>query len=443
MSVSTSKSKADKLSTDFAKFKNSAIKQEGNKSETKPTESKIKASAEDIKNLNSPEKMSFDALEPNIQEQSQASPSEKKFVDKFLKVWNSRPAGIAKSIVNFTWINSVFDFFNSKLTNAEKIQNAIVYLAISVAPQFADKAIIPLLEKMLPKDKKSESSFNPDTDMVFPNPEFKKTLYNGIARFLEATDTSGVSLNLDKRKKKAPAILFTGPPGVGKTEIAKFVARKAGKELMFVSAAELSSFIGGSEKNIIKAFENARQNNGLLFFDEADTFVSKRIDGAVSGSAKHDNNVVNTILKQLDESGVMCIFATNSGEVDPAFKDRMRSIVAFQPATPEQNFAIVLNLLHKMEMKPDHLQDFIDEQTRVFKALAESYMSPRDMHSVIDEAVELVSQRVSSAKMHSVTLPERETSITVNDFMDALNTIKENKEGSERSNMAAKVSLSF
>ena len=102
MSVSTSKSKADKPSTDFAKYKNSAIKQEGNKSETKPTESKIKASAEDIKNLNSPEKMSFDALEPNIQEQSQASPSEKKFVDKFL-IRNIRFVILFNIIINEIW----------------------------------------------------------------------------------------------------------------------------------------------------------------------------------------------------------------------------------------------------------------------------------------------------------------------------------------------------
>ena len=361
--------------------------------------------------------------------------------EKVLGILKGETGKFVKRALGVLPIIGLFDFFISQKSMSEKMQTVIALSAVALAHLGLDKFLVPALEKMVPD--KNNLSFNPDTDMIFPNEEFKQTLFNGIARFLEATNTSGVSLNLSKLKKKSPTMLFTGPPGVGKTEMAKFTAKKMGRKLKFISASEISAYIGETEKNIIKAFEEAKRNNMLLFFDEADTFVSQRSDMAISGAAKHDNNVVNTILKQIDESGVPCVFATNSGNVDKAFKDRMKVTIAFPEATPAQNYGILLRQLVKLEMKKEHLDDFIKNQDRIIKLLAGTTFSPRDMYNVIEEAVEIVSQRVSSASRAGTIVPERDTSITLNDLDKAVSRISDNKEASSKSNMGAKSPFPF
>lgn len=381
--------------------------------------------------------MSFSALKPKVNRNTK--PEDKKnanLAEKVLGVLKGDSAKFVKRAIGFLPIFGLFDFFDSQKSMGGKIQTITALSAIALAPLGLDKFLAPALEKMIPD--KNDLRFNPDTDMIFPNEEFKQTLFNGIARFLEATDTSGVSLNLSKLKKKSPTMLFTGPPGVGKTEMAKFTAKKMGRKLKFISAAEISAYIGETENNIIKAFAEAKRNNMLLFFDEADTFVSQRQDSVGSWGLKHDNNVVNTILKQIDESGVPCVFATNSGNVDKAFKDRMKVTIAFPEATPGQNYGILLRQLVKLEMKKEHLDEFIKNQDRVIKLLAGTTFSPRDMYNVIEEAVEIVSQRVSLASRAGTTVPERETSITLDDLDKAISRINENKVASSRSNMGSK-----
>ncbi|NQY80042.1 MAG: AAA family ATPase [Candidatus Caenarcaniphilales bacterium] len=434
----TSSAPKTELHKEFEQRKTTVSKSPGAKSGVKDFNRE-----EELKDISSAEKeMSFSALKPKVN--GNTKPEDKKnanFAEKVLGILKGDPAKFVKKAVGFLPIIGLFDLFDSQKSMGEKMQTIIGLSAIALAPLGLDKFLEPALEKMIPD--KNDLSFNPDTDMIFPNEEFKQTLFNGIARFLEATNTSGVSLNLSKLKKKSPTMLFTGPPGVGKTEMAKFTAKKMGRKLKFISASEISAFIGETEKNIIKAFQEAKRNNMLLFFDEADTFVSQRSDVPISGSAKHDNNVVNTILKQIDESGVPCVFATNSGNVDKAFKDRMKVTIAFPEATPGQNYGILLRQLVKLEMKKEHLDEFIKNQDRVIKLLAGTTFSPRDMYNVIEEAVEIVSQRVSSASRTGTTVSERETSITLNDLDQAVARISENKEASSKSNMGSKNPFPF
>ena len=387
------------LQKKFVKKKTPSQKDNQSKSEIKNSQRN-----EDIKNISAAETdTSFSALKPQINTEKKYDGKQKDFAEKLLKALKSEPAKLIKQILMGAPAIGLFSFFDSSKPMSEKMSTMLQLSAVAAAPFAADAALVPILEKAVPD--KNDNSFNPDTDMIFPNEEFRQTLFNGVARFLEATDTSGVSLNLDKLKKKSPTMLFTGPPGVGKTEIGKYVAKKMNKKLKFVSASELSAFVGGTENNIIKAFEEAKRNNMLLFFDEADTFVSQRSETPMSGSAKHDNNVVNTILKQIDESGIPCIFATNSGNIDKALKDRMKVTIGFPEATPAQNYGILLRQLMKLEMKQEHFKDFIQNQDKLIKVLADASFSPRDMHNVVEEAVEIVSQRVSAAARKGTSCP--------------------------------------
>ncbi len=75
-------------------------------------------------------------------------------------------------------------------------------------------------------------------------------------------------------------ILFWGPPGTGKTEFVKYLAKHAGMRLLVRRYADLESmWVGQAEKNIAAAFDEAEETRAILFIDEADSFFTRR-DGA-------------------------------------------------------------------------------------------------------------------------------------------------------------------
>jgi hypothetical protein len=302
----------------------------------------------------------------------------------------------------------------------------------------------PAAKKLIP-EKHSKTDFNPDKDMIFPSAEFKEILFNGISRFLDASDRNDIELKLSHRKQKSPTMLFTGPPGVGKTEIAKFTAEKMGKELKFVGSDQMSKYIGETENNLIKLFEEAKKKNQLLFFDEADTFLSQRSDAAGSfnsSSVQYRNDIVNTILKQIDESGVPVILATNSGQIDGAVKSRMKVTVAFPAATPEQNYGILLSQFEKLAMKPERLAEFQKNKTPLLELFSRFEFSPRHVNNIIDDAIELVSLRVTRAKRAGQdALAKVDKSINLEDIKIAILRLKENLEKSSKSQMGGRPSL--
>lgn len=121
------------------------------------------------------------------------------------------------------------------------------------------------------------------------------------------------------------AINLFGPPGTGKTMCAEGIAEKLGKPILTVSYAELESkYVGETPKNIVAAFEAARQSGAVLFFDEADSILGKRLT-SVTQAADHGVNVSrSTMLLQLDRFEGVVIFATNLAKnYDGAFVRRI------------------------------------------------------------------------------------------------------------------------
>ena len=72
-------------------------------------------------------------------------------------------------------------------------------------------------------------------------------------------------------------MLFYGFSGTGKTELARYMSQKLGKDILLKRASDiLGMFVGESEKNIRQAFEEAERTNSILLFDEADSFFADR-----------------------------------------------------------------------------------------------------------------------------------------------------------------------
>ncbi len=126
------------------------------------------------------------------------------------------------------------------------------------------------------------------------------------------------------RKKAGGGVLLYGPPGCGKTMMAKAVASECQADFIAVGISDiLNMWIGESERNLSLLFEKARsQKPAVLFFDELDALAFSRS----KARSEHSRTVVNEFLSQLDgidgaNDQVLVMAATNMPwDVDPAMK---------------------------------------------------------------------------------------------------------------------------
>lgn len=121
------------------------------------------------------------------------------------------------------------------------------------------------------------------------------------------------------------AINLYGPPGTGKSFTAEAIANELGREIIRVNYAEIESkFVGETPKNIKAVFQKANESNAVLFFDEADSILGKRLSN-ITQSTDHAVNVSRSVmLLELDNFSGITIFATNfASNYDSAFVRRI------------------------------------------------------------------------------------------------------------------------
>ena len=127
-------------------------------------------------------------------------------------------------------------------------------------------------------------------------------------------------------------LCFYGSPGTGKTMCAHALASELNKKILIASYASIESkWVGEGPKNLQKIFSDAETQDAILFFDEADSFLSKRVDNAETGSDKHYNRMSNEMFQLLEDYNGIVIFATNLvSDFDKAFKSRILAFIEFQ-----------------------------------------------------------------------------------------------------------------
>ena len=107
------------------------------------------------------------------------------------------------------------------------------------------------------------------------------------------------------------SVLFTGPPGTGKTMAAQVVANELGLEIYKVDLSKvISKYIGESEKNLGEVFDSAKKSNVILLFDETDALFGKRTEVKDS----HDKNAnveTSYLLQKMEEYDGITIMTTN------------------------------------------------------------------------------------------------------------------------------------
>lgn len=160
---------------------------------------------------------------------------------------------------------------------------------------------------------------------VVLNEETRKNLKRLMASVRNYDELSDWCPRVFERDRKYLAVNFYGPPGTGKTMCAEALAAQFDRPILEVNYAELESELWGkSSKNIQLAFRSAREQEAILFFDEADSVLGSRIKDPGHSSDQHVNLSRSVLLKQLDSFNGIVMFATNLAKnYDRAFVRRI------------------------------------------------------------------------------------------------------------------------
>ena len=151
-------------------------------------------------------------------------------------------------------------------------------------------------------------------------------------------------------------VLLWGPPGCGKTLLAKAVANESRANFISVKGPELlNKYVGESERAVRQVFVRARSSIPcVIFFDELDALVPKRDDALSESSAR----VVNTLLTELDglsnRQGIYVIAATNRPDIiDPAMlrPGRLETLLFVDLPGEDERVEILQTLIRNLNIK--------------------------------------------------------------------------------------------
>ncbi|MHA6697439.1 AAA family ATPase [Chryseobacterium sp. A321] len=163
---------------------------------------------------------------------------------------------------------------------------------------------------------------NNNVDIVFSDATHQSVLdFISLANSKEIIKEKGLDINM--------SLLLYGPPGCGKTSIAKYIAKELDMPLVVARFDSLiSSLLGSTAKNIRKLFDYAKSKPCILFLDEFDAIAKARDDSHETGELKR---VINSLLQNIDEfseTGGILIAATNHEQLlDSAIWRRFEKVI--------------------------------------------------------------------------------------------------------------------
>ena len=220
-------------------------------------------------------------------------------------------------------------------------------------PNFAPTSVSEKNAEMLPKAKNDISSNKPSSEFDYdklsenysaeePRYSFEQVILPESVReqIIEAVGTIQAEPKVFDEwglrniiPNASSAISFYGPPGTGKSMAAEAIAKMLGKKVLRATYADIESKYHGEGPKMVKAiFRAAERDNAVLFLDESDSLLSKRLTNVTDGSAQAINSMRSQLLISLESFRGIVIFATNLVvNYDKAFLSRLINIEFFAP----------------------------------------------------------------------------------------------------------------
>lgn len=191
--------------------------------------------------------------------------------------------------------------------------------------------------------------------------ETKKTIFDAL-NVIKHKDLVYKTWGFEQIDSKPRSVLnFYGPPGTGKTMCAHAIAKHLSKPLLALNYSEIESkYVGDAPKNLKKAFDTAKELNAVMFFDEADSFLGKRIENVSQGAEQALNSLRSQMLILLEDFEGVVLFATNLvTNFDKAFNSRILANIKLDLPNKEARAEIIKVSLPPFMPKE---RDFTDEE---------------------------------------------------------------------------------
>lgn len=156
-----------------------------------------------------------------------------------------------------------------------------------------------------------------------------------IQAWMEFEQTIMHDWGMRKKLKPGYRAMFHGPPGTGKTLTACLLGKYTGREVYRIDLSMIvSKYIGETEKNLSKIFEQAEHKNWILFFDEADALFGKRTK-VEDAHDRYANQEVSYLLQRIEDFEGIIILASNFiTNIDDAFTRRFQTVISFPMPRP-------------------------------------------------------------------------------------------------------------
>ena len=235
---------------------------------------------------------------------------------------------------------------------------------------------------------------------------------------------------------------FYGAPGTGKTLTAEAFAGSLSQPIIKLGIAELESkFMGETSKNIQAVFKAATEASAVLFFDEADTLLGKRLSSVTQGIDNEVNAMRSTLLIELERFSGIAIFATNFAKnYDEAFRSRISHHIHFDLPDLEARkkfwAKMLVDQIPLLESKDEFIQTVSDSSDGFSgreirtcmrlvlpKALLEAEQKNEDPKVKLEQLQEVIA-RIKQAK---VEVANSETKLSAKEISTAKSLLGVNK----------------
>lgn len=205
------------------------------------------------------------------------------------------------------------------------------------------------------KDQDIFELIDPKTDIndVVLNDKTKELLENIMKQMDKKVISRLSAWGIKKRKNIDVKVIFYGPAGTGKTMSAISLAKSLKKQVLHFDCSKiLSKYVGESEQNVRKIFDTYKEickksnSEPVLLLNEADQFLSTRIEGGGNGAEKMHNQMQNIFLEQIERFEGVLIATTNFMQsLDSAFSRRFDYKIEFKKPNYEERLSIWRKIL--------------------------------------------------------------------------------------------------